>query len=132
MLNTLIQQDRRGRGKISNPAGFFIWAVENNITVPEGFETSRKRRLREAREQADGEHQYRILQLENDYDEFCQTQVEAQLKSEYPPERLETALREQMKAIKREQPEWFSRVPEYTRLASDYSGFQSRRSDDHA
>jgi hypothetical protein len=28
---------------------------------------------------------------------------------------METALHEQMKVIKREQPEWFSRVPEKTR-----------------
>ena len=44
----LIHQDRRGRGKISNPAGFFIWAIESNLSVPAEFETSRKRRIREA------------------------------------------------------------------------------------
>src|SRR5262245_40071638 len=48
---SLIQQDRRGRLKISNPAGFFIWAIENNISVPAEFDTSRKRQLREAQEQ---------------------------------------------------------------------------------
>lgn len=30
-------------------------------------------------------------------------------------EGLESALRDQMKAIKREQPEWFGRIPELTR-----------------
>jgi len=33
----LIQQDRRGRGKISNPAGFFIWAIESNASLSQEF-----------------------------------------------------------------------------------------------
>lgn len=111
----LIQQDRRGRGRISNPAGFFIWAIENNLCVPREFETSRKRSLRQVQEHADTEQRFRRMQLENEYDEFCQEQIHKRLKSDYPAERLEMALREQMKAIKREQPEWFARIPEATR-----------------
>lgn len=111
----LIQQDRRGRGKISNPAGFLIWAVESNLSVPESFETSRKRKLQEAGEQTEQEQRSSIWQRQMDYDDFCQHQVEKKLESEYPEERLEAALREQMKIIKREQPDWFSRVPETTR-----------------
>ena len=111
----LIQQDRRSRGKISNPAGFFIWAIENDLSVPAEFETSRKTQLRQAREQADNEQRFRAMQLENEYDEFCQEQIRKRLETDYPPDRLETALREQMKAIKREQPEWFGRIPEATR-----------------
>ena len=111
----LIQQDRRGRVKISNPAGFFIWAIENNLSVPVEFETSRKRRLREAQQQADGEKRSMAMQLESEYDEFCQKQIRKELESRYPADRLEPALRDQMKAIKREQPEWFGRIPELTR-----------------
>src|SRR5882757_846145 len=59
----LIQQDRRGKGKISNPAGFFIWAIENNLAVAETFETSRKRRLRELREQEETENHHKLFQL---------------------------------------------------------------------
>jgi hypothetical protein len=51
----LIQQDHRGRAKISNPAGFIIWAIENNLSVPAEFETSRKRRLRHAQEHTESE-----------------------------------------------------------------------------
>jgi hypothetical protein len=111
----LIQQDRRVRGKISNPAGFVIWAIENNLSVPPEFETARKRRLREARQQADGEQRARALELESQYDEFCQRQMQKEIESQYPADRLESALRDQMKAIKREQPEWFQRIPEVTR-----------------
>jgi len=111
----LIQQDRRGKGKIANPAGFFIWAIENNLAVAENFETSRKRRFREIREQEESENSQRSWQLESAYDEFCQEQVSQKLAQEYPADRLETTLREHLKAIRREQPEWFSRIPEATR-----------------
>ncbi|MCI0723503.1 MAG: hypothetical protein L0338_31745 [Acidobacteria bacterium] len=110
----LIRQDRRGRGKISNPAGFFIWAIENNLSVPDDFETSRKRRLREAQEQAESQQRYRMLQLESEYDEFCQEQIRSRLEADYPAARLEAAIREQLKIIKREQPEWFDRALETT------------------
>jgi hypothetical protein len=111
----LIQQDRRGRGKISNPAGFFIWAIENDLSVPAEFETSRKASLRKAQEQADNEQHFRILQLENDYAQFCEEEIRKHLESNYPQNRLELALREQTKLIKREQPEWFGRIHEDTR-----------------
>jgi replication initiator protein A len=111
----LIQQDRRGRGKISNPAGFFIWAIENNLSVPPTFETSRKRCLREAQEQTDNEQRLKMMQLEDEYDEFCEHEIQKKLESDYPSDRLETALREHLKTIKREQSEWFARVPDSTR-----------------
>jgi len=111
----LIQQDRRSRGKISNPAGFFVWAIENNLSVPVEFETSRKRQLREAQAKADNEQRFRMLQLENEYDEFCQEQIRKRFESDYPPDRLEMTVHEQMRVIKREQPEWFARIPEGTR-----------------
>ena len=106
----LIQQDQRGRGKIVNPPGFLVWAIENNLSVPSAFETSRKRCLRETDEQAaNGEH-FRMLQLNNEYDQYCELEISNHLKSDYPAERLEAALREQTKIIRREQPEWFGRV----------------------
>ncbi|MEO5953954.1 MAG: replication initiator protein A [Chloroflexia bacterium] len=111
----LIQQDRRARGKISNPAGFFIWAIESNLCVPEDFETSRKRGSREAREKAYTEQSLRTAQLENEYDEYCREQIDLRLESDYAGERLEATLRDQLRVIKREQPEWFMRIPETTR-----------------
>jgi hypothetical protein len=110
----LIQQDRRGRGRISNPAGFLIWAVENNIAVPPEFETSRRRKLREARAQTETNQRLAALQQENEYEEFCERQVQRCLETEYTEVRFEAALREQIRAVRREQPEWFGRVPEAT------------------
>lgn len=111
----LIQQDRRGRAKIANPAGFFIWVIENNLAVPEAFETARKRRIREALEKAEAENRVSALQLENEYDAFCQEQVNKRIEADFPGDRLESTLKEHAKAIRREQPEWFARIPDETR-----------------
>src|SRR5262249_15765152 len=67
----LIQQDRRSRLKISNPAGFLIWAIENNISVPAEFDTSRKRVICEAQQQAESDAYTRTLELKNQFNEFC-------------------------------------------------------------
>ena len=112
----LIQQDRRGRGKIANPAGFLVWAVENNLSVPPDFETTRKRRLREAHEEAANDQRFRILQLKNEYDAYADQQISQYLDRNYPTERLDAALRDHLKTIRREQPEWFGRAPEAARL----------------
>ena len=111
----LIHQDRRARGKIVNPPGFLVWAIENNLSVPAAFETSRKRCLRETQQQAANDEQFRMLQLNNEYDEYCEREISNHLQSEYLAERLEAALREQSKIIRREQPEWFGRVPDSVR-----------------
>jgi hypothetical protein len=111
----LIQQDRRGRGKILNPAGFLLWAIENNLSVPPDFETAGKRLARENKEQVANDQRSRKLQLRNEYDAYAEKQISHHLDSNYTSERLESALREQMKIIRREQPEWFSRVPDDTR-----------------
>jgi hypothetical protein len=111
----LIAQDRRGRGKISNPAGFIIWAIENNVSVPGDFETSRKRRLREAQIEAEAAEQLRKLNLELAYDQFCDEAVDERFAADYPSDRLESAVREELRQLKREQPDWFSGVPDACR-----------------
>jgi hypothetical protein len=111
----LIQQDSRSRKKISNPAGFFIWAIESNLSVPDSFETSRKSSVRQARQDNENQEQLRRLQLELDYEEYCHQRVVAQLESQYRGEVLEEELRAQMKAIRKEQPEWFQRAGEQVR-----------------
>lgn len=111
----LVEQDRRNRGKISNAPGFLIWAIESNLSVPAEFQTSAKSRKREECEREESLQRSKLLNLRNQYDEFCYKEVSRRLAADYPPERMETALKDQLKNIKREQPEWFSRVPDITR-----------------
>lgn len=110
----LIAQDKRGRSKISNPAGFLIWAIEQNLAVPDNFETTTRKRLRAEAQLQESEARDHQLRLELEYQEFCTGEI-ARLIATYTPERLESAMREQMKAIEREQPEWFGRIGEPTR-----------------
>lgn len=110
----LIAQDRRGRSKISNPAGFLIWAIEQNLAVPDDFETTARRRLRDEAQMQESETQGHQLRLEMEYQEFRAGEI-TRLIAAYSPERLESSLREQMKAIEREQPEWYGRIPDTTR-----------------
>jgi hypothetical protein len=111
----LIQQDRSARGKISNPAGFFIWAIENNLSIPEHFETSRKRTLRDEQRSSQRDGYIRELQLETEYAEYCQSEIQAHLEEQYQGEKLEAALREHLKVVRREQPEWYTRTSDATR-----------------
>ena len=110
----LIAQDRRERGKIANPAGFYIWAVEQNLHVPGGFQTSTRSRQSAVREEAQNDQQNRMLRLHLEYEEFCNGEARQKIDA-YPQDQRETALKEQLKLLRREQPEWFTRVPESTR-----------------
>ena len=69
----LIQQDRRNRGKIANPTGFLVWAIENNLAIPPDFETERKKRLRQADEEAANDQRFRTLQLRSEYDAYAES-----------------------------------------------------------
>lgn len=106
----LIAQDRRGRGKISNPAGFYIWALEQNLSVPQDFETSGRRDLRTAREKSQVQEKTRTLLLMQQYESYREERVREQIASEYAGESMEAALREQLKSLKRSQAEWYGRV----------------------
>jgi len=111
----LIHQDRCGRGKIANPAGFIIWAIESNLSVPSHFETSRKRTLRAGTEHAAQTERLETLELMAEYDRECELEVRQYIATRYPGELLDTALHEEIKRIRRAQPAWFDRVPNETK-----------------
>jgi hypothetical protein len=58
------------RGKFYNPAGVLIALIKDNVIPPESFESSRKRRLREAAEQAREEDNRKLAQIELAYMEY--------------------------------------------------------------
>lgn len=111
----LIQQDHQGRGKIANPAGFMIWAIESNLSVPSHFDTSSKRGARQAGEQAAQTERLQTLELLAEYDRECELQVRQKISTQYPGELLDNALHEETRRIRKAQPAWFDRVPNETR-----------------
>jgi hypothetical protein len=63
---------RMNPGKFTNPAGFYIYLIRENVTVPEEFETSRKRAAREA-----AEHRRRETErLEREYAGYKRSEVD--------------------------------------------------------
>jgi hypothetical protein len=122
----LIDQDRRKKGKITNPAGFFIWVIEENISVPDDFETSRRRRQRETLRLKLESDQAGLAALQFEYDEHCRALARKAFENEYHGERLESCLREQLAILKGEQPHWFTRVPENIRREVALGRLQKR------
>jgi hypothetical protein len=111
----LITQDQRTRSKISNPSGFYIWTIEQNLPVPESFITSQKRQRLEAREQQIAVEQVRLLELKEQYEQFRREQVQQRWESAFTVDQQQSLIRDRLKVLKREQPEWFTRLPESTR-----------------
>jgi hypothetical protein len=67
------------RVPITNPPGFLINLIESNMTVPESFETSAKRKAREENEQKERERRAREdarQALEWEYDDYCRAETE--------------------------------------------------------
>lgn len=65
--------------KILNPAGFLIKQIERNAPIPDGFETSAKRRAREEREQkerAQRAAEEARQELEDEYERYCYREVD--------------------------------------------------------
>jgi hypothetical protein len=110
----LIQQDRRGRGKISNPAGFVIWAIESNLSVPADFETGTRRCQRIAAEEAANDRRFQLIQAHSDYAAYVERSIDERIAA-LEPATFEAETRQQLKAVRAEQPEWFARVPDATR-----------------
>jgi hypothetical protein len=50
------------------------------------------------------------------YERHCERQVENRLNTEYVDDRLQSALREQLKIIRRELPDWYQRVTDANRM----------------
>jgi hypothetical protein len=69
-----------------NPSGFYLHLVKENVIPPEQFETSRKRRLREAIQKAKETKELEQARLELAYMEFKKQAVDQFIQSHYTPE----------------------------------------------
>lgn len=73
---------RQAPGNFRNPPGFYIHLIKENITVPEEFETSRKRQLREEAYAQRAEAEHEQLKLEVAYEEYLSEEVDRYIATE--------------------------------------------------
>jgi hypothetical protein len=90
----VLRRDKRGR--IANPAGFLIYAIESRLPVPAYFETTRRKAEREAQSEP------RRIRLEESYDEFVRVRVEEEASRRFPgaewDKQVKRAISNQMRA----------------------------------
>jgi hypothetical protein len=74
-----IQQLKNTSHPVINPAGFYVRLIERNTPVPDGFETSAKRKAREEKERKARERRAAEEardELEWDYERYCAAEVD--------------------------------------------------------
>ena len=107
-----IGRKERSREPIANPPGFYIYLLRSNYPVPANFETSHKKRLREVACQRDLESRAQRAEAEIEayeqrerYDAFLAEEADSHIKT-MPPAALDRRLREHMKNIQRDIPQY--------------------------
>jgi len=94
----LISRDKHN--KIQNPAGFIIYAIESGLSVPTNFVTSRRRREQEERLRLENEANARRWELERQYDEFVNAELERTIAT-HDQEELNKRLKQMVKDRRR-------------------------------
>jgi len=92
-----------GTGTFRNPPGFYVSLVRDNISPPDSFETSRRRKHREEAERAALDRTLKANQAEFDYDDYRNTAVDEAL-SAMAPEALDSAVAAKQKQYHRIHP----------------------------
>lgn len=67
-------------GQIRNPAGFYIYLLENNVLVPEHFETRRKTELRRAAEEEQSRRAARLAERDQAYVVYTRETVDRHIR----------------------------------------------------
>jgi hypothetical protein len=65
--------------KVINPPGFYVRLIEANTPIPDGFETSATRKIREKREKGDRERRAAEevrQELEWEYENYCESEID--------------------------------------------------------
>jgi Replication initiator protein A len=92
---------RGKRGRMENPAGFIIYAIESRLPVPANFPSSRKIRKQQEQLQAAAKDQEHRIRLEDSYQEFLDRAVDEEIRKQYPgaqfAKRLRTLIADRVK-----------------------------------
>lgn len=96
------------KGKINNPAGFYIHVLEERVLPPPSFETTRVQKLRLAAEEKADEERARKLRLELAYENYQREVVERYIQDELSDEeysRLAATKRTEIRRLFKDVPE---------------------------
>lgn len=80
------------KGRFFNPAGLYIHLVKENAILPDSFETSRKRRLREAAKQALEREEQQQAAVELAYLEYQKQQLDDYIQFHFSREEWEAMM----------------------------------------
>lgn len=78
----LVARDRRG--KIENPAGFIVYMIDSQIPVPSNFVSSRRAKEQEQKQLERQAREARALEVEYEYGEFVQREIDRCVAEQYP------------------------------------------------
>jgi hypothetical protein len=86
-------------GAFHNPPGFLISLIEQNVPVPENFETSKKRKLREEVRQIREKQIQEQLRLETAYDEYKRRETDRYIQEHLTDFELEQLQKKKSKQL---------------------------------
>jgi hypothetical protein len=113
----LVTRDRRG--KIENPAGFIIYAIESSMPVPPQFPSSRKIHRQRDAQAAEADRAHRRIELEEAYEGFIRAQVDEELKRRFPAGDLAVRLKEIITDRVRKDQRFAHLAPEHKREVAE-------------
>ena len=115
---------RASPGTYRNPPGFYIYLIQNNVLVPENFETSRRKQLRLAAEEKQTKAATQLAERELAYAEYMRETVDRHIN-----ESMSEAERRQLYEAKRrdlvKQHSYIARWPEEQLQDVVHSAMQS-------
>ncbi|HEX8091338.1 MAG TPA: replication initiator protein A, partial [Blastocatellia bacterium] len=89
-------------GKFYNPAGFYIYLIEEGVAPPANFESSRIRGLREEARQASARAREEEARLELAYEEYQNIELDRYLSENYPASELAARVEAKKKELLRQ------------------------------
>jgi len=99
------EQIRRAKsGEIRNPAGLYIYLIQENIHPPAGFETSRRRKLREEAQHARMEEEWREDTLKEDYRQYREEAIDRYIADHKLEEEMQVLVTAGEKEVQRHWP----------------------------
>jgi hypothetical protein len=103
----------QGSDKVRNPAGFYISLIKDNVRPPDNFESSRKREMTLAREQARDREINEKAELELAYDDYRTAEINNHIHAIYPEHVMEQLVEEKKAELKKKSA-WLANTSDET------------------